>query len=119
MLATRALNSKPSAIDLVRQVLTDTVFSETDRIKEILTQKALGWQSRLTSSGHAYAMQTASRAMSALAVNEYVFSGLPALNALNAFWRTMIMIRLPRSFGIAPKNHQFTKIADFSQRRAS
>lgn len=85
VLATRALNSKPSAIDLVRQVLTDTVFSETDRIKEILTQKALGWQSRLTSSGHAYAMQTASRAMSALAVNEYAFSGLPALNALNAF----------------------------------
>lgn len=85
VLATRALYNKPIAIDIVRQVLTDTVFGETDRMQEILQQRALSWQSRLTSSGHAYAMQTASRAMSAVAASEYAFSGLPALQALKAF----------------------------------
>ncbi|OOS07120.1 hypothetical protein SAMN02745664_11223 [Moraxella cuniculi DSM 21768] len=85
VLATRALNSKPSAIGLVNEVLNETIFSETDRIKELLQQKQSGWQSRLAGAGHAYAMQTASRNLSRQAAIEYAYSGLPALAALKEF----------------------------------
>ncbi|PNK61922.1 insulinase family protein [Psychrobacter sp. FDAARGOS_221] len=85
VVATRALNRKPEAIDLVKQVLEHSVFSEHDRIKELLQQRRAGWQSRLANAGHAYAMQTASRQMSRQAELEYVRSGLPALNALKDF----------------------------------
>lgn len=85
VVATRALNRKPEAIDLVKQVLEHSVFSEHDRIKELLQQRRAGWQSRLANAGHAYAMQTASRGMSRQAELEYVRSGLPALNALKNF----------------------------------
>ncbi len=85
VVATRALNRKPEAIDLVKQVLEHSIFTEHDRIKELLQQRRAGWQSRLASSGHAYAMQTASRHMSRQAELEYVRSGLPALNALKEF----------------------------------
>lgn len=85
VVATRALNRKPEAIDLVKQVLEHSIFTEKDRIKELLQQRRSGWQSRLASSGHAYAMQTASRSMSRQAELEYVRSGLPALNALKEF----------------------------------
>lgn len=85
VLATRALNRKTEAMQLVNQVLDETIFGETDRIRELLQQKQTSWQSRLAGSGHAYAMQTASRSMSRLAQIEYAFSGLPALVALKAF----------------------------------
>lgn len=85
VVATRALNRKLDAIDLVSQVLDESIFTETDRIRELLQQKQTSWQSRLAGAGHAYAMQTASRNMSRLAKIEYAFSGLPALQALKAF----------------------------------
>lgn len=85
VVATRALNRKPEAIDLVKEVMTHSVFDEHARIKELLQQKQAGWQSRLAGAGHAYAMQTASRGMSRQAQLEYVRGGLPALNALTAF----------------------------------
>jgi hypothetical protein len=85
VVATRALNRKPEAIDLLKEVMEHSVFSEHDRIKEILQQRAAGWQSNLAGSGHSYAMQTASRGMSRQAQLEYVRSGLPALNALKDF----------------------------------
>ena len=85
VVATRALSRKLEAIDLLKMVLNDTVFTEFERIEELLTQKQLGWQSRLAGSGHAYAMQTASRNMSKVARLEYVRGGLPALNELTAF----------------------------------
>lgn len=85
VMATRALNRKPEAIDLVKEVMTHSVFSEHERMKELLQQKQAGWQSRLANAGHAYAMQTASRNMSRQAQLEYVRSGLPALNALTEF----------------------------------
>ena len=85
VLATRALNRKTEAIALVSEVLNDTIFSETDRIRELLQQKQSGWQSRLSGAGHAYAMQTAVRQMSRQAAIEYAYSGLPALAALKAF----------------------------------
>lgn len=85
VVATRALSRKLEAIDLLKMVLNDTVFSEFERIEELLTQKQLGWQSRLANSGHAYAMQTASRNMSKVSRLEYVRGGLPALNELTQF----------------------------------
>ncbi|WP_019671806.1 insulinase family protein [Psychrobacter lutiphocae] len=85
VVATRALNRKPEAIGLVKDVLQHSVFTEQDRIKELLQQKRAGWQSRLANAGHAYAMQTASRAMSRQAELEYARSGLPALNVLKEF----------------------------------
>ena len=85
VVATRALNRKPEAIDLLKEVMEHSVFSEHDRIKEILQQRQSSWESRIASSGHAYALQTASRGMSRQAHLEYVRSGLPALNALKDF----------------------------------
>ena len=85
VMATRALNRKPEAIDLVKEVMEHSIFTEHDRIKEILQQRQSGWQSNLAGSGHAYAMQTASRGMSRQSQLEYVRSGLPALNALKDF----------------------------------
>lgn len=85
VLATRALNRKPQAIQLVNDVLYHTIFSETDRISELLQQKQASWQSRLSANGHSYAMQTASRTMSRLSALEYAHSGLPALGALKSF----------------------------------
>lgn len=85
VVATRALTRKPEAIDLLKEVMTHSVFTEHDRMKELLQQKQAGWQSRLPNAGHAYAMQTASRGMSRQAQLEYVRSGLPALNALTEF----------------------------------
>ena len=85
VVATRALNRKPEAVDLVKEVMEHSIFTEHDRIKEILQQRQSGWQSNLAGSGHAYAMQTASRGMSRQSQLEYVRSGLPALNALKDF----------------------------------
>ena len=85
VVATRALNRKPEAIDLLKEVMEHSVFSEHDRIKEILQQRQASWQSNLAGSGHSYAMQIASRGMSRQAQLEYVRSGLPALNALKDF----------------------------------
>ena len=85
VVATRALNRKPEAIDLLKEVMEHSIFTEHNRIKEILQQRQASWQSNLAGSGHSYAMQTASRGMSRQAQLEYVRSGLPALNALKAF----------------------------------
>ncbi|WP_169392449.1 MULTISPECIES: insulinase family protein [Psychrobacter] len=85
VVATRALNRKPEAIDLVKEVMEHSIFTEQSRIKEILQQRAASWQSRLAGSGHAYAMQTASRAMSRQSRLEYARGGLPALKTLKDF----------------------------------
>ncbi len=85
VLATRALNSKPSAIHVLKEVLTDTVFDDIERTKELLKQRQMSWQARLANSGHAYAMQTASRSMNLSSALEYSYAGLPALQALKDF----------------------------------
>lgn len=85
VIATRSLARKLEAIDLVKMVLNDSIFTEYDRIAELLTQKQMGWQSRLANAGHAYAMQTASQNMSKQARLEYARGGLPALNELTEF----------------------------------
>ncbi len=85
VMATRALARKPEAIELLKEVMHDSVFTEQDRIKELLTQKQTGWESRIARAGHAYALQTASRNMCRQSHLEYVRSGLPALRALKLF----------------------------------
>lgn len=85
VIATRSLSRKLEAIDILKMVLNDTIFTEYDRMAELLQQKQMSWQSRLAGSGHAYALQTASRNMSEQARLEYVRGGLPALNELTEF----------------------------------
>ena len=85
VVATRSLSRKFEAIELLKEVLNDTIFTEYARMEELLTQKQMGWQSRLANAGHAYAMQTASRNTSKIARLEYVRGGLPALNSLTEF----------------------------------
>ncbi len=85
VVATRALNRKPEAIELLKEVMNHSVFSEHERIKELLKQKQTGWQSRIARAGHAYAMQTATRNMNRQSHLEYVRSGLPALHSLKLF----------------------------------
>lgn len=85
VLATRSLSSKTEAIELIKHTLSHTVFTETERIAELLKERQLSWQSRLSQAGHSYAMQTASRSGNPTARLEYAYAGLPALRALKAF----------------------------------
>lgn len=85
VLSTRALAHKTQAIDVVKQVLSDTIFSEYDRLSELLKQRQLSWQARLSGAGHAYALQTACANMSMSARLDYAYLGLPALVALKQF----------------------------------
>lgn len=85
VVATRSLGSKFDAIELLHHTINASVFTETDRIRELLQQKQSSWQSRLSGAGHAYAMQTASANLSRLAKLEYAYSGLPALSCLKSF----------------------------------
>ena len=82
-LTTKALNRHPEAMDLLHKAFTSIRFDEKKRILELLQQRKASWQSRLSGSGHSYAMQTASRNMSALALRDYYNTGLPALRWLN------------------------------------
>jgi len=79
VLSTKALVHKLEAIQLLHDSFISLRFDETDRILELLQQRKSRWQSRLSGSGHAYAMQTSSRDLSALAQHEYENTGLPAL----------------------------------------
>ena len=79
VLSTKALVHKLEAIQLLHDAFISLRFDETDRILELLQQRKSRWQSRLSGSGHAYAMQTSSRDLSALAQHEYENTGLPAL----------------------------------------
>ena len=79
VLATKALNDKPQAIELMKTALEQLRFDEKERILELLQQRKTRWQSRLSNAGHSYALQTASRHMSQLACRDYYNAGLPAL----------------------------------------
>jgi Zn-dependent M16 (insulinase) family peptidase len=79
VLSTKALVHKLEAIQLLHDAFISLRFDEIDRILELLQQRKSRWQSRLSGSGHAYAMQTSSRDLSALAQHEYENTGLPAL----------------------------------------
>lgn len=77
-LSTKALVNRPQAMELLCKSFEELRFDEADRIHELLQQRKARWQSRLSGAGHSYAMQTASRGMSALSGLEYHNSGLPA-----------------------------------------
>lgn len=79
VLATKALSEKTQALSLAKTAFEQLRFDEKERILELLQQRKARWQSRLSNSGHSYALQTASRHMSALARRDYYNAGLPAL----------------------------------------
>ncbi|WP_288386757.1 insulinase family protein [uncultured Acinetobacter sp.] len=82
-LTTKSLNEKYDAIELLKLAFEKLRFDEKDRIVELLQQRATRWKSRLSGSGHSYAMQVASRNASALAQRDYHNTGLGALNWLS------------------------------------
>ena len=81
-LTTKSLTQKLDSIHLLKLAFEQLRFDEKDRIIELLQQRKTRWQSRLSGSGHSYAMQIASRQMSALARRDYHNTGLGALNWL-------------------------------------
>ncbi|MGR0304154.1 insulinase family protein [Acinetobacter beijerinckii] len=82
-LTTKSLTQKLDAIQLLKLAFEQLRFDEKDRIIELLQQRKTRWYSRLSGSGHSYAMQAASRQMSALARRDYHNTGLGALNWLS------------------------------------
>ena len=82
-LTTKSLTQKLDAIQLLKLAFEQLRFDEKDRIIELLQQRKTRWHSRLSDSGHSYAMQAASRQMSALARRDYHNTGLGALNWLS------------------------------------
>ncbi|MBJ8554395.1 insulinase family protein [Acinetobacter bereziniae] len=81
-LTTKSLTDRFDAISLLKLAFEQLRFDEKDRIIELLQQRKTRWASRLSGSGHSYAMQIASRQMSALAKRDYDNTGLGALNWL-------------------------------------
>lgn len=83
-LTTKSLVNNFEAIGLLKLAFEQLRFDEKDRIIELLQQRKARWQSRVSDSGHSYAMQIASRNSSALAQRDYQNTGLGALNWLTA-----------------------------------
>lgn len=81
-LTTKSLVNNLEAIRLLKLAFEQLRFDEKDRIIELLQQRKTRWQSRLSGSGHSYAMQIAGRHHSALAQRDYNNTGLGALNWL-------------------------------------
>src|SRR5690606_9121976 len=81
-LTTKSLVNHLDAIRLLKIGFEQLRFDEKDRIIELLQQRKTRWQSRVSGSGHSYAMQSASRQHSALALRDYHNTGLGALNWL-------------------------------------
>jgi Zn-dependent M16 (insulinase) family peptidase len=81
-LTTKSLVNNLEAIRLLKLAFEQLRFDEKDRIIELLQQRKTRWQSRLSGSGHSYAMQIAGRQHSALAQRDYNNTGLGALNWL-------------------------------------
>ena len=81
-LTTKSLVSNFDSIALLKLAFEQLRFDEKDRIVELLQQRKTRWASRLSGSGHSYAMQIAGRNHSALAKRDYHNTGLGALNWL-------------------------------------
>ena len=88
-LTTKSLTGKLDTIQLLKLAFEQLRFDEKDRIVELLQQRKTRWASRLSDSGHSYAMQIASRNMSALAKRDYDNTGLVALN-----WLTQLVTNI-------------------------
>ncbi|GAA5555746.1 hypothetical protein Asch01_00436 [Acinetobacter schindleri] len=81
-LTTKSLVNNLQAIQLLKTGFEQLRFDEKGRIIELLQQRKTRWHSRISGSGHSYAMQVASRQHSALATRDYYNTGLGALNWL-------------------------------------
>lgn len=81
-LTTKSLVNNLQAIQLLKTGFEQLRFDEKGRIIELLQQRKTRWHSRISGSGHSYAMQVASRQHSALATRDYHNTGLGALNWL-------------------------------------
>ncbi len=81
-LTTKSLVNHLDAIGLLKLAFEQLRFDEKDRIIELLQQRKTRWASRLSGSGHSYAMQISGRNHSALAQRDYHNTGLGALNWL-------------------------------------
>ena len=82
-LTTKSLVNNFEAIRLLKLAFEQLRFDEKDRIIELLQQRKTRWNSRISGSGHSYAMQIAGRNHSALAQRDYQNTGLGALNWLD------------------------------------
>ena len=82
-LTTKSLVNNFEAIRLLKIAFEQLRFDEKDRIIELLQQRKTRWASRISGSGHSYAMQIAGRNHSALALRDYHNTGLGALNWLS------------------------------------
>ncbi|MCF0263855.1 insulinase family protein [Acinetobacter guillouiae] len=83
VLSTKSLTQKYEAIELLKLTFEKSRFDEKSRILELLQQQKIQWQSSVANNGEAYAIQSATRQMSALAVQQEAYSGLVALNGLS------------------------------------
>lgn len=88
-LQVKALNRNPHAIDLAHHVLVNLRFDEKQRILDILKKRRNNWADGISHYGHAYAMEVASRSMSAYAYRENQINGLTGLN-----WLTELLQRI-------------------------
>ncbi|WP_180171449.1 insulinase family protein [Acinetobacter sp. YH12023] len=82
-LTTKSLVNNLEAIRLLKLAFEQLRFDEKNRIVELLQQRKARWHSRVSGSGHSYAMQIAGRQHSALALRDYHNTGLGALNWLS------------------------------------
>lgn len=130
-LTTKSLTQKLDAIQLLKLAFEQLRFDEKDRIIELLQQRKTRWQSRLSGSGHSYAMQAASRQMSALARRDYHNTGLGALNWLSDLvakidqddtaYQTLItelqaihrkLLQAPKQFLLVCEEHQSDRLVE-------
>ncbi|WP_312057624.1 insulinase family protein [Acinetobacter courvalinii] len=130
-LTTKSLTQKLDAIQLLKLAFEQLRFDEKDRIIELLQQRKTRWQSRLSGSGHSYAMQAASRQMSALARRDYHNTGLGALNWLSdlvtkidqddAAYQALIselqaihrkLLQVPKQFLLVCEEHQSDRLVE-------
>lgn len=69
---------------LMRQTLEELRFDEGERVRELLSQLRVRWESSVTGQGHSLAMQTAASGMSALSGLLHRLNGLPGIRFIKA-----------------------------------
>ena len=130
-LTTKSLVNNLDAIQMLKLAFEQLRFDEKDRIIELLQQRKARWQSRLSGSGHSYAMQIASRQHSALALRDYHNTGLGSLNwliqlvsdiekdpaAYDAFITELknihrILLQAPKQFLLVCEEHQSDRLIE-------
>jgi Zn-dependent M16 (insulinase) family peptidase len=83
ILSCKGLLRQSQAMSLLEQSFVALRLDEKPRILEILQQVNTSWKSNISNHGHSYAMQNASRQMSALQRHDAAQNGLQGLNQLS------------------------------------